>query len=52
MLGMSVIAVGYDTIAAAGDHACTLHWIATTVIFVKASCCCWTPASSSISVYS
>ena len=20
-------AVGYDTIAAAGDHACTLHWI-------------------------
>ena len=32
-------AVGYDTIAAAGDHACTLHWIRNDGDLRPATCC-------------
>ena len=39
--------VGYLTIAAAGDHACTLHWTRNDgALSAAAICCCSTPASN------
>ena len=37
-------AVGYETIAASGDHATTLHWIRNDGQVRRATSCCSTPA--------